>query len=306
MNPLLTIIIPFKNEGEEVHNTVQSLLEQAGCDVSLILINDASDDGFDYKSVAESFGAIYVEHSTTYGVAASREHGIALCATEYFIFFDAHMRAFTENWASKLLKHLKGNRQVVFCCATSAITKENKATTSNIIKGYGATIDLTTLQCSWNQIESSTNTPVVKTPCIMGASYASNISYWKRLRGLSGLRGYGYDEPFISMKVALEGGECQVIKDIIFGHIFRKVENVPYTMNDVDVTFNALYIAELLYPPTIKASFFHNLKCLVEESCFEKAMKAIKEYRDMIMEAKTYYKSIFTRNFSYIIELNKI
>lgn len=40
MTPEISIIIPFRNEGNEVYKTVKSLVEQAGQEVSLILIND--------------------------------------------------------------------------------------------------------------------------------------------------------------------------------------------------------------------------------------------------------------------------
>ena len=213
------------------------------------------------------------------------------------------MRAFTENWANVLLKHLNKDKRAVFCCATSAITKENPSA-SSCIKGYGVTINLNNLCYSWNQIDDSKNETETRIPCIMGASYASNISYWKKLRGLKGLRSYGYDEQFISLKVALEGGECKIIKEIVFGHIFRKAEEVPYLIDDADVLYNILYIIELLYPQEMKTMLFFNAKCYSEDSCFNRAVEEIRKCRNEISEYKKYYESIFTRDFSHVIALN--
>jgi len=303
MVPLLTVIIPFKNEGQEVYNTTKSILEKAGQAVSLILINDASDDGFDYKAIANLFDAKYVEHTYSFGVAASREHGISLCETDFFVFFDAHMRAFTQNWATILLKYLQKEERTIFCCATIAITKKNANVISNI-KGYGVTIDLTNLLYTWNNLDYAYNEDVLNVPCIMGASYASNITYWKKLRGLKGLQCYGYDEQFISLKVALEGGFCKIIKNIVFGHIFRILEEVPYIINTKDVVFNRLYIAELLYPESMKKILFHNIKCFSDIDAFDEAIEELHRNRNEIAESKLYYKNIFTRDFSYVIELN--
>lgn len=47
-----------------------------------------------------------------------------------------------------------------------------------------------------------------------------------RLRGLEGLRNYGADEQFISLKVWCEGGRCTLLKDVVIGHIYRK--RAPY------------------------------------------------------------------------------
>ncbi|MDR3340889.1 MAG: glycosyltransferase, partial [Candidatus Symbiothrix sp.] len=48
MESKLTIIIPFLNEQYEVENTLQSIREHSSDTITIILINDASDDGFDY------------------------------------------------------------------------------------------------------------------------------------------------------------------------------------------------------------------------------------------------------------------
>lgn len=303
MTPILTIIIPFKNEENEVYNTVKSLIEQAGQEVHLILINDASDDKFDYKSIADSFNGEYIEHSQPWGVAASREHGVSLCKTEFFIFFDAHMRAFTPDWATIVLKELQKEQQTIFCCATVAISKNDTKKASSI-KGFGVTLDLQDLTYHWNEIDPLPHNTTCNIPCIMGASYACNISYWKRIHGVAGLHGYGYDEQFISIKASLEGGYCKIIKNVIFGHLFRVFKEVPYVINLKDVIFNQLYITELLYPEYLKRAVFYNIRRLSDIEHFTQAIEEIEKIRDEIASAKIYYNSIFTRNFCYILDIN--
>lgn len=41
--------------------------------------------------------------------------------------------------------------------------------------------------------------------CVWGAVYAVSKRCWQYLKGLSGLRRYGSDEVYVSMKVWLEG-----------------------------------------------------------------------------------------------------
>lgn len=303
MTPEISIIIPFRNEGNEVYKTVKSLVEQAGQEVSLILINDASDDQFDYKSIAESFNGEYVEHSMPWGVAASREHGVSICKTEFFIFLDAHMRAFSTNWAKSVLEELQKERQTLFCCATIAISKDDTEKISSI-KGHGVTLNLTDLTYSWNEIDPSPDATTSLIPCIMGASYACNVTYWRKLRGVSGLRSYGYDEQFVSIKVWLEGGTCKIIKNIIFGHIFRVLKDVPYTIKVKDVIFNQLYLMELLYPQNFKHILFHNVRRLSDTECFTQAIEEIEKVRNDIASEKQYYNNIFVRDFNYVLDVN--
>lgn len=86
-NKKLTVIIPFLNEKYEVENTLQSIRLHSTDDIEIILINDASDDGFDYRCIAEKYGAKYIENPNRLGVAASRDLGVKLCQTPYFFVF---------------------------------------------------------------------------------------------------------------------------------------------------------------------------------------------------------------------------
>ncbi|WP_303011998.1 glycosyltransferase family 2 protein [uncultured Bacteroides sp.] len=98
MGAKLTVIIPFLNEKEEVRNTVKSLRESSDQCFKIILINDCSTDGYDYKKIAEDFETQYIEPSKRMGVAASRDEGVSKCNTDYFLFLDAHMRVFQRDW----------------------------------------------------------------------------------------------------------------------------------------------------------------------------------------------------------------
>lgn len=80
---LLTVIIPFLNEGKEVEATIRSLKEHTQIPFEIILINDASTDGFDYKSVAMRYNCIFREHHQREGVAKSRDEGVLMAKTPY-------------------------------------------------------------------------------------------------------------------------------------------------------------------------------------------------------------------------------
>lgn len=81
----LTVIIPFLNEDDEVYNTVKSIRDTSDNLLPIILINDASTDDYDYKSVAKEFNTQYVLHTERKGVAASCDESVDLSETKYFL-----------------------------------------------------------------------------------------------------------------------------------------------------------------------------------------------------------------------------
>ncbi|WP_285820770.1 glycosyltransferase family 2 protein [Bacteroides acidifaciens] len=60
-NAQLTIIIPFLNEGEEIANTLSSIQDTATGMPTILLINDASTDGYNYRTAAEQYNCEYIQ-----------------------------------------------------------------------------------------------------------------------------------------------------------------------------------------------------------------------------------------------------
>lgn len=56
----LTIIIPFLNEKIEVENTLNSIFSHTSEDIDIIVINDCSDDGYDYDALEKKYSIIYI------------------------------------------------------------------------------------------------------------------------------------------------------------------------------------------------------------------------------------------------------
>lgn len=105
-----------------------------------MLIDDASMDGYNYKAVAKKFDTTYYRHTKRIGAAESRNEGVNLCDTEYFLLLDAHIKQYTLN--------------------------------------YGAYIDFSDLSAKWNQIDFYPQKKECIIPCVLGASYASSKLYW--------------------------------------------------------------------------------------------------------------------------------
>lgn len=305
----LTIIIPFLNEGIEIENTLRSIRETVGNQVNILLINDASTDGCNYSEVTKTFHSEYYENEQRMGVAASRDLGISMIDTPYFLLLDGHMRFYDNEWATRIVEELEKDERVLLCCQTKVLSMEDDTLREHPTRpaSFGASIEFSScskfLDPEWiwranYQLEGT----VHDIPCVLGAGYAASKEYWQYLKGLTGLKFYGSDETYISMKVWLEGGRCRLLEDVVIGHIYRHL--APYEFNYTSRLYNKLLIAELLLPEDLKRKLFAwsklTLKNLHAESCL-----LLYNEQESILELKNYYQSIFTHDFDVFEQMNR-
>jgi glycosyltransferase involved in cell wall biosynthesis len=304
----LTIIIPFLNEGKEVENTVVSIKETAVSDPAILLINDGSDDGFDYESVAGRYNCRYIKNEKRQGSAPSRDIGVAACETPYFLFLDGHMRLYEKGWDERLVKLLTENPRSLLCGQTKAmiiddarnvVTKEDKR------KPYGGYIDMEpggALKLQWNYFDTAPNDELAEISCVFGAAYACSKTYWEHLLGMKGLLCYGLEEQLISIKVWLEGGKCLLVKNFITGHLYRKA--FPYEAPNMEMMYNRLFILELFFPYSIKNDFFAEFKS-VNSKGFKEAYELLKINFNELKSLKDSLNAIFHNKIDYFLEMNE-
>lgn len=308
MDKNLTVIIPFLNEGDEITNTLKNIRETAACDnLPILLINDASIDGFDYEKVADRFSARYIKHTIRKGVAASRDEAINIIDTDYFVLLDGHMRFYQKGWDDILLNYLSSNSRIVWCARTRALTKrhDGQIIWDDGAKAFGAYMELWkgSWNIAWNYVDPDPENEIVDIPCILGACYASNKKYWQYLGGLNGLIEYGMDEQMISTKVWLEGGKCKLIKKLEVGHIYRSF--FPYKVNNRISVFNRLLLTELFIPDSYRYKFLNQTIAEFGTSLYMKSIPGINLIDEIIDNQKEYFRKRFTIPFENLIEMNK-
>lgn len=197
-----------------------------------MLINDCSVDKYDYEKAAHLYNADYYKNTERKGVAVSRDWGISIINTPYFLLLDGHMRFFQNNWVEEILRAVKSDERAVYCCSCKDLVKLHDSR-----GGYGAFMyffqseKTNILTLEWIQ-DVSDKTAITDIPCILGASYVASKEYWLYLKGLQGLRFYSCDEQYISIKTWMEGGRCRLIKNIEIGHLFRTT--APYEIKQSD------------------------------------------------------------------------
>lgn len=310
MEPKLTLIIPFLNEGEEVEQTMKSIREHSAPEeIAILLINDASTDGFDYLQIARKYQAEYIQNPERKGVASSRELGVARCRTPYFMLLDAHMRFYDDRWVGRITEELENDPQALLCCQTQAL-KWTHEVMKNRPVSYGACVNLYTGRSLWESLwdfdtKERPGGNTVRIPCVLGASYCCSKAYWQYLKGVEGLQQYGNDEAYISIKVYLSGGTCKLLTDVVVGHLYRS--QAPYRVEDHTRIYNRLFLTELFLPDACKARFVSQTLHYYGRagSLCKEALLLFYERREEIYSLKKYYERIFKRDFSYFEQLNR-
>lgn len=91
-NPLVTILVPGKNEGNHIYTLIQSLREQTYSNFEIIVVDDGSDDATPYICRdLEKNGFIdrYVRMNDRCGKAAAANFGARLAKGKYIVHLDA-------------------------------------------------------------------------------------------------------------------------------------------------------------------------------------------------------------------------
>ncbi len=308
-NKQLTIVIPFLNEKEEVRNTVRSIRNTAGNNVDIIVINDHSDDNYDYQDDLVNFNVTYIFNTYRIGAAASKEKGARLTRTPYFLLLDAHMRCFTPNWHNIIIKELKKNDRQILCCQTKALGKEKnhvifekKTVTTNgayILYDYNNYIP----GIHWNEYKRRKRLPYNNIACILGAGYAASKRYWAHIKGLEGLIHYGSEETYLSLKAWLEGGGCSLLPNVIFGHIYRAAP--PYRIVTAQMHYNLFVISNTLFPTSLQC-WANAIAYKIDKSIYENIQFWLSINKKPLKLLKQYYTQILQEDFEKILEINDI
>lgn len=306
----LSVVIPFLDEYHEVINTVKSIRDTAGDTVDIIVINDHSSPDFDYKGQLLPYGVRYYENEIRIGAALSKERGVNLSRTPYFIIIDAHMRFFTDNWADILTNELRANPNRLVCCETVPIrvTEDDKVEVDRThmpCRGAYLTFREDNLipGIKWleNRVEKVPGLQSGQACAVLGACYASSKVYWQQLSGMMGLLHFGCEEACISIKSWLLGGGCYHIPDIVIGHIYKP--QAPYFISNSAFMYNYLAIAEMLFPTSDKC-LAHSVARAFNAQHYVAARALLNGNISCLEKVHDMFADFIKDRFDFIIDIN--
>lgn len=307
---LLTVVIPFLNEGDEVVNTVRSVRETAGESVEIVIVNDESTDGVDYAAALRPYGVRYHVNKMRLGAALSKERGVRLSPTPWFIIIDAHMRFFTANWFSVLTDELKKDENRLLCCRTVPMVKTvngavEREPFDNVNRAAYLTFRSDELSPGIRWLENPDRIPAglegSEICAVLGACYATSKSYWQKITGMEGLLHFGCEEACLSLKAWLEGGGCHYVPSVELGHIYKN--KAQFYVSSPAFAYNYLAIAEMLFPMSelcrARAAVRH-----VNPEDFAVASRYVVANRPRLRRVRSRFADAVARRFSRIVDIN--
>ncbi|MDX1668264.1 MAG: glycosyltransferase [Limnobacter sp.] len=303
--PKLSVVITFRNEGDEIRRTVESIRSTSSGQVEIILINDASNDDYPYLQVARQYACRYESWGESKGPGFNRHFGVLLAKADTVLLLDAHMRFYQTNWVDRLIECTTESPKTVFCTASKPLNAQGEKLPYP--EGRGATVNMIT-DCAislflpaWN-----TRTPAVmggetSVPCILGATYCFKKDYFLYLEGYEGLFKYGGEEAFLSMKSWLIGDGCKVIDDVSIGHIYKSGNPRPWHSEESFYAYNKLLLAATVFPVE---QFESITRVFAAYENYPMVMRQFKQREEGIVDLRKRIQSKMRRPVDYFIELN--
>lgn len=272
-SPMVSLIIPVKNEGDHIRNTLKSALQvKTDYSFEIIVVDDASVDGCcDFISNFIGSVPIMLIRSIGLGVAGARNIGAANSTGKYLIFCDAHL-FFEDYWIDRLLEPIVNG-------VADGTTPGIADTASPLQIGYGQTLD-EKLSIVW-QVDKHSPFPTAVMP---GGCCALSKRVFVEIGGFDhGFKVWGLEDVELSMKMWLFGYTCYVQPAVTILHVFRKA--TPYEANISHVYYNML-----------RMSFSH-----FKEERIDKCRKIIEAHSDILqIESAVKFSGVSRQREKYI------
>lgn len=127
-------------------------------------------------------------------MAASRDLGIKLCQTPYFLLLDAHMRFYNSDWADRIIEELCINERQLICCQGRILYKNEEtgkieeSTNNSITFGAYSPFQKGAIwpDITWNYKERHPDERTERIPIVLGAAYAASKNIGNAFTGWKG------------------------------------------------------------------------------------------------------------------------
>jgi GT2 family glycosyltransferase len=231
---LCSIVIPTRNEGDMLHQTVDSITGRTAYpSIEVIVIDDGSTDG-SCDRYRGADGPVRVITSQNLGIARARNLGARYAAGQYLVFIDAHCKV-SSDWISLFIDALAPpDVGLVGPCFTKLEEPEPR--------GCGMTWTDYTLETTW--FEPCEIDRPYEVPLTAGGCQAFRTSTFRRIgRYDDSFTAWGFEDTEICVRAWLLGYRVLVDPRITVAHHFR--DSRDFEVVDRDIVYNFLRMIHL-------------------------------------------------------------
>lgn len=292
--PPISIIIPVLNDNDEVNFTIESIYKTSPENVEIIVVDDASDIPVELSNNKVNL----FRFDERKGAGQARHFGAIKASSKHILFTDSHMR-FDLNWFNNAMSRIKSTPKTLWCGSCLGLDASNMDLTKANGEYTGADLVLysnknnTIFDGVWRPREE--NKDDYEISCVMGACYFIHKDWYFYIKGLEQTTMWGSEEPILSIKTWLAGGEVRLMKSVKIGHKFRA--SSPYSTEVSRIHYNKLAYMYMLLP----TDMYDKLKDkFSKDGNFKAAMDMIENNKIQLDIEKQYYNSIFVHDIYWL------
>ncbi len=220
--PLISVIIPVRNERKCLWDTVSSIVSTSGDQhpFEIVVVDDASSDGGcnDLQSSQSRVRLRVIQERTRLGVGRARNRGVQDAKGDILFITDAHM-TFPRNWTDIVVRNVQSNRILAATIADGASSWQ----------GFGCSLVVPYMGTSWN-IKRLRMPHPVQIASSAGTILERNLFH--KIGGYDmGMITYGAAEPEFSIRAWLSGAEIISVPELKLRHRFQKQADVTRFLN---------------------------------------------------------------------------
>lgn len=303
----LSILIASLNDNAECDQTVRSIRQTAGEQPEIIVIDDQSDQPL--RLTDPSPRTVVLRNKERIGCAPSRHLAAEMATGHTLLITDSHMR-FEPGWYEAAEERVGANPDAFLCGACLGLNEKHMDVTKPIGVYSGATLNfygpdrnnsklMQVFEGVWKDHEDK-----AEIPCMMGACYFMPREAFFVVGGLSQLKMWGIDEPYLSVKAWLAGYRIVVAKNVRIGHQFR--HQAPYRTQVWTMIYNKVRAILTLFKEDESIWLLRKLRELTAPPQWDLAMEQIKRDKSDIVRVGAYYQKLFKHDLGWLCERFKI
>lgn len=196
MQPLISVVIPYFNDGLYIDEAVDSILNQTYTNVEIIIVNDCSTDPFSIEKITRynKPKTTVIHHSTNQHLSAARNTGFRAAKGDYVLTLDAD-DMFTSDFLEKAIAILQTQP------ATGAV--------SAWAKGFGAR------EFVWQHLKGGSLENFILTNNSVACALIRK-SAWEKTGGYDEHMKEGYEDWDFWLRVTGAGYRVHVIQEPLF------------------------------------------------------------------------------------------
>ena len=313
MSDLISVIVPYHNDGDIILDSVGRLLNIPN--VEVIVVDDGSVIPVT-PLVAITDNVRIIRHSRNLGVGAAFDRGVREARGETILLMGCDVMVLPD-WKWHVERLAKEHPRGIIAAACIGVTPDNgyqflnepRAGAEIRLIQHASSRDKWYAERNYNDILVGAwlDPPAMefqKCGCLMGAAYVVNKRWYTHIGGFRLFDGWGGLEPYISLKSYLAGGYVGVEPEWQVGHVFgiNNGERDPMKRRAGRLDkyyFNKLMIAHTCLPDRAKEldQFLGNAYAI------GMGRQLLKQRWGEIRRAYEYNQSIFTRSFEEVVSL---